>query len=207
MLQSGLRNYSRTNQDPRWTRRPSSPSSEIKPLISERSDRLERSDRSNEMGIYQNFEERIKALEKYDLKDMAYRLKNLETQFHNLELIEKPTIQKYTPYFINESHVGAENITNLNGNQLEIVVDIINYQPPSEPLIYPFGNCKIQANFKITTLELKYVTDFDDGIITGVFRPNDSDIYVIELVNFQNSSLTFPMTCTCKALLKRDRTN
>jgi hypothetical protein len=185
MLQSGLRNSSRSGQDARWVRRPPSPSSDNKPLISERNP----SSRFSEMVIFQNFDDRLKALET--------RFKVLEDQLNNSDTNNK----KYTPFFVNESHVGLDNITTLTGNQLEIVMDILNYQSSIEPLIYPFGNTKIKNNYKISTLELKYIGDEDDGTITGVFRRNDAGIYVIELVNFQ-TNYSFPITITCKASLK-----
>jgi hypothetical protein len=185
MLHTGLRTSSRINQDSRWHRRPPSPSSDTKPLILERNN----SPRSYELSMLQIFDERLKAVET--------RMKDLEDRINNSE----PGNKKYTPFFINESHIGVNNITTLNGNTLELVMEILNYQTSSEALIYPFGNSKIRSNYKIMTLELKFVGEEDDGSITGVFRLNDAGVYVIELVNFQNN-YSFPITITCKALLK-----
>lgn len=203
MLQNSLRTSSTrtitSNENCRLNRYSESSVCDTKPLISERNS----SPQSNEMTKY---ESRLKALEKYDLKNLIYKVSELERRLFNLEkqLGDKIAVQKYTPFFMNESHVGINNSTTLNGNNLEIVIDILNYtQSELDPLIYPFGNTKLSTNYKIMALDLKYVDEEDDGVITGILKKNKEGIYVIELVNFQNT-FAFPMNITCNVLLKCD---
>lgn len=148
---------------------------------------------------YQELHERITTLEQYNIHE---RLQGLENLLENSQGDHPILSRKFIPFFINENHVGRDNITNLMGSSLEIIIEILNYQPSQDisPVIFPFGKETSLPKFQTMKLEFMYVDTEANGTIIGNFKQNSDGIYVVELQNF-DTNYSFPLMVTCKTEL------
>lgn len=108
---------------------------------------------------------------------------------------------EFIPYVIKEDYAGRDNLTTLKGPHLEMLVEILNFYS-EKLLIYPFGAETRLPQFNQTKLQMPFKDA--DGIVTGIvyglFKRGDDNIYVIEVVNFSSGmeTATLPLTVTCK---------
>jgi hypothetical protein len=117
--------------------------------------------------------------------------------------------QEFLPYYIKEDYAGRDNLTVLDGNQLDLVVEIIGHYNES-PIIYPFGDAIDLPSFSPMTIELSF-HDADrslNGTAYGSFKRDKSGIYQIEILELQSDgdasgieAYTLPLTMRCQTTL------
>jgi hypothetical protein len=121
-------------------------------------------------------------------------------------------IREFLPYFIKEDYAGRDNHSKLDGNHLEMIVEILGFYSEN-PVIYPFGNETHLPKFVQCELDMTF-TDADsqvNGIAYGIFKCDSSGIYSIKITELNSDGdasglekYTLPLIFKCNTNLFRD---
>src|SRR5690606_24274301 len=98
---------------------------------------------------------------------------------------------------IDEMYTARDNSTKINGNGLNIIVEVVGYYD-GPIIVYPFGYEVGLPSYCDMTLDM-YVKDKNYKQIKGLFRRNEHGIYIIQIDRIVDIEL--PFTLECNAVL------
>lgn len=120
-------------------------------------------------------------------------------------------IREFLPFFIKEDYAGRDNISRLNGDRLEMIVEILGFYSEL-PVIYPFGNETHLPKFLQCELDMTF-TDADNkinGVAYGFFDCDHKGRYFIKITELNSDgnasgleTYTLPLIFKCNTDLFR----
>lgn len=118
------------------------------------------------------------------------------------EVVPKTT---FVPFYNNPDFVSTNNMTKLDGSQVDMSLDILGFNSDSL-VIYPFGSESNLPSFEEELLEMSFIdSEGINGIISGVLKRDLlNKIYTID-ISSSIGNYSLPVNIRCCKILNRGK--